>query len=146
MSTAAEPAPPDRSGDTRPDPEAALPPPEERGATTVSDRVVARVAAQAVSEVDRATGAPRVVLGQPLGGHDASTPARVEAAVDGRFVTVDVSMAVHWPAPVVEVTRQVRRHVTERVAALCGLEVVEVDIEVATLVTGRDGAHAPRVR
>jgi uncharacterized alkaline shock family protein YloU len=44
-------------------------------------------------------------------------------------------MSVVWPASVRSVTREVRRHVTDRVHELTGLRVAEVDIAVPTLVT-----------
>ncbi len=107
----------------------------DRGRTRIADRVVEKIAARAVAEVDRATGTPRQVLGVRLGSTGSDTPARVDADVDGGVVTVAVSMAVRWPAPIREVARQVRGHVTERLEALTGLEVAHVDIEVPTLQT-----------
>src|SRR4051794_12111181 len=114
--------------------EAALVPAADRGRTTVADRVVEKIAAQAVAEVDCATGATRRVLGMGLGSASHSTPARVAARVDGHLVLVEVSMSVIWPASVRAVTREVRRHVTDRVHELTGLRVAEVDIAVPTLV------------
>ncbi len=124
--------------------EPSLADPARRGGLTIADRVVEKVAAQAVTEVDRATGTPRTVLGQALGRATEDSPARTSALVDGDLVTVTVSMSVHWPAPVREVTAQVRRRVVERVQELTGLQVVEVDIDVPTLLTKRN--PTPRVR
>lgn len=121
-----------------------LPAPEARGTTRIADKVVERIAARAVSEVARATGAPRVVFGQTLGSTTEKTDARVSAQVDGEVVMVDVAMAVQWPAPIREVTQQVRERVAARVNELTGLSVLEVDIDVATLLT--DEPRAPRVR
>lgn len=122
----------------------ALPAAGDRGRLTIADRVVEKVAAQAVAEVDRATGAPRRVLGQTLGRASEDTPARTSANVDGDIVTVTVSMSVTWPAPVRDVTAEVRRRVVQRVGELVGLQVAEVDIDVPTLLTRR--TPAPRVR
>jgi uncharacterized alkaline shock family protein YloU len=105
------------------------------GQTSVADRVVEKVAAQAVAEVDNATGTPRQLLGVTLGATTEETPARVDASVDGGLVTVRVQMAVAWPASVRHVTRQVREHVTRQVEELTNLRVAEVDIEVAHLLT-----------
>jgi uncharacterized alkaline shock family protein YloU len=118
--------------------------PGSRGTTRIADKVVERIASRAVAEIDDATGAPRVVLGQSLGSTTEDTSARVSAQVDGDLVTVDVAMAVRWPAPILDVTRQVRERVATRVSELCGLSVLEVDIDVATLLT--DEPRAPRVR
>lgn len=107
----------------------------DRGHLTISDRVVEKVAARAVSEVDAATGTPRRVLGQTIGRPKADSRARTAAHVDGSLVTVNVSMSVEYPAPVREVAAEVRRRVTSRVGELTGLEVVEVDIDVPTFIT-----------
>lgn len=112
-----------------------LPGPGERGDLHIADRVVEKVAARAVEEVDRATGTPRRVLGVSLGAADGDDPARVDARVDGGIVSVSVSMSVRWPAPVRAVAQQVRAQVRERVQTLTGLEVAEVDIDIPTLVS-----------
>ncbi len=105
------------------------------GRTTIADRVVERIAAQAVAEVDRATGVPRQLLGVALGTTDENTPARVSADVDGGIVSVHVLLAVIWPNPVRAVTRQVRERVITQVEQLTGLRVAEVDVEVGQLLT-----------
>lgn len=108
----------------------------ERGRTRIADRVVEKIAARAVAEVDNATGVARQLLGVRLGSPGPGSAARVDAEVDGGVVTVRAAMAVRWPAPVRAVTRQVRTHVTERVESLTGLRVEQVDIDVTTLLTG----------
>jgi uncharacterized alkaline shock family protein YloU len=109
-----------------------------RGRTRIADRAVERIAARAVAEIDRATGTPRQVLGVHLGSTTAHSSALVDAHVDGGVVTVSVSMAVQWPAPIREVTRQVRAHVIERLQTLTGLTVAQVDIDVPTLQSSTD--------
>jgi uncharacterized alkaline shock family protein YloU len=109
-----------------------------RGRTRIAGRVVERIAARAVAEVDRATGVPPKVLGVRLGSAGPDSLARVEADVDGGVVTVRVSMAVQWPAPVPAVTRQVRSHVAERLQRLTGLRVEQVDIDVPVLLAAAD--------
>ncbi len=116
----------------------------QRGTTKISDRVVEKIAQQAVREIDLATGAPRSVLGVSLGSDDEEHDARVDAHVDGSLVTVAVTMAVRWPASVRQVAEQLRRHLGERITGLTSLEVAEVDVDVTNLVTGRK--PAPRVR
>ena len=127
--------------------EPADPPPKDagqRGSLKIADRVVEKIAAQAVSEVDLATGAPRSVLGLHLGSSDGSQDARAEAHVDGGLVTVSVIMAVQWPASVRQVAEQVRVHLKQRITDLTGLAVAEVDVNVPTLVTTH--RRPPRVR
>ncbi|WP_336029551.1 Asp23/Gls24 family envelope stress response protein [Geodermatophilus sp. FMUSA9-8] len=124
------PAPPgDRPG-------AALPDAAARGRLTVADRAVERIAAQAAAEVDRATGAPRRVLGLAVGGADDRP--QVSARVDWPVATVAVTMSVSWPAPVLQVTEQVRRHVEERLATLAGVRTAGVDVRVTALTGAAD--------
>lgn len=109
--------------------------PADRGRTRIADRVVEKIAARAVAEVDNATGVARTVLGVRVGSAGQDSTAKVSADVDGGVVAVRAVMSVQWPAPVRTVTRQVRTNVTERVQNLTGLRVQYVDIEVTTLVT-----------
>ena len=118
--------------------------PGDRGSLTIADRVVEKVASQAVTEVDLATGAPRSLLGRRVGAQDPDRRARADARVDGDLVSVSVSLAVQWPAPVRQVAAQVREHLTTRISELTGLQVAEVDVDVPALVTGH--RPAPRVR
>jgi len=55
------------------------------------------------------------------------------AAIDGGLAQLRVEIEVDYPAPVRQITRQVRRHVRDRVTRLCGLTVTDVDITVAAL-------------
>ncbi|MBM7804685.1 putative alkaline shock family protein YloU [Geodermatophilus bullaregiensis] len=103
----------------------------------MADRVVEKIAAQAATEVDRATGSPRRVLGVALGSADERP--QVSAQVDWPVATVSVVMSVAWPAPVLEVTEQVRRHVVERLATLAGVRTAGVDIRVTALPGPRSG-------
>ena len=119
----------------------ALAPPESRGSLTIADRVVERVAAHAATEVDLATGAPRTLLGQRL---PSAERARAQARVDGGLVSVPVALAVTGPAPVRRVAAEVRSHLTRRVEELTGLEVAEVDVDVATLAATRDDTRRVR--
>lgn len=122
--------------------------PGQRGSLTIADRVVEKVASQAVIEVDLATGTPRTLLGRTLSGRtpepDPDRPARADAHVDGDLVTVAVTLAVQWPAPVRQVADEVRRHLSARIAEITGLQVAQVDVDVTALVTGR--RPAARVR
>lgn len=141
MTTAAPPRPSDVDpvGGSNPadgGPGADLAEPAERGRTRIADRVVEKIAARAVAEVDNATGVARSVLGVRLGSANADSTAKVTADVDGGVVAVTAVMSVQWPAPVRAVTRQVRANVTDRIQTLTGLQVQYVDIEVTTLLTG----------
>jgi len=116
---------------------AALNVPGQRGRTTIADRVVTKVAAQAVSEVEQTGGVARQLVGITLGRQTGAGPARVSARIDGHLTMIELRLSLNYPAPVRTLTREVRRHVTERVTGLTGLEVRHVDIEVARLIRGR---------
>jgi len=104
--------------------------PSERGWTSITDRVVEKTAAQAALEVDRVHGVSRQRISRALrsgGGVEA------HAAIDGGMAQLRVEIEVDYPAEVRLITRQVRRHVRDRVTRLCGLTVTDVDITVAAL-------------
>lgn len=120
-------APPDAREDA---PSGGAAPPEQRGETHISDRAVARIVARAAGEVEESGGLGRSLLGVPVPGRRA---ARTEVRVDGHIVTARVALAVTYPMPVRETARRVRDNVRERVEALTGLTVRQVDVDVAEL-------------
>ena len=104
--------------------------PSERGWTSITDRVVQKTVAQAALEVDHVHGISRQRISRALrsgGGVEA------HVAIDGGLAQLRVEIEVDYPAPVRLITRQVRRHVRDRVTRLCGLTVADVDITVAAL-------------
>lgn len=110
--------------------------PGQRGRTTIADRVVAQVATRAVAEVAQTGGAARQLIGITLGRQSGQGPARVSARVDGNLAMIEMRLTLAYSAPVRTLSREVRRHVMERVASLTGIEVRHVDIEVARLLRG----------
>jgi uncharacterized alkaline shock family protein YloU len=90
----------------------------DRGATTLDPRAVKKIAAHAVGEVDGV-------------GEDA----KVSARVDGETATLDVQLAVSYPASVARTTEAVRAHLMRRTQELTGLSVPRVDIVVSALKT-----------
>jgi uncharacterized alkaline shock family protein YloU len=121
-----------------------LPPAEERGTLTVSDRVVERVAGYAVVLVDGAAAAPRRVLGVKVGDADVDDEAHVRARVAGRTATIEASIAVRWPAPVHAVAAEARRRIREDVARITDVVVDHVDLDVVSLAV--PAASRARVR
>jgi uncharacterized alkaline shock family protein YloU len=111
--------------------------PDQRGRTTIADRVVVRVAARAVAEVEQTGGVARELAGITLGRQTGAGTARVSARIDGHLTMIEMRLSVNYPAPVRTLTREVRSHVIERVTRMTGLEVRQVDIEVARLLRGR---------
>jgi uncharacterized alkaline shock family protein YloU len=115
---------------------AALAVPGQRGRTVIADRVVTQVATRAVAEVAQTGGAARQLIGITLGRETGRGSARVSARVDGNLAMIELRLTLAYPAPVRSLTREVRRHVMERVASLTGIEVRHVDIEVTRLLPG----------
>ncbi|MFH9862750.1 hypothetical protein [Streptomyces sp. NPDC017202] len=95
-------------------------PPRERGATRIADRVVAKVAAQAARE---AVG--------PLPA-DAARP-HATVVVHHEAAHIRVHLELGYPTDIGPRCHAVRRHVTERVGALVGMEVPEVAVQVERL-------------
>ena len=126
------------------DPTPGLPPPEERGALTIADRVVERVAGYAATQVDGAVAAPRRLLGITVGEARPDAEAAVRATVDGSVATVEATVAVTWPQSVRRVTEALRAHVREDVHRVTGVEVAHVDVDVVDFVT--TAAPARRVQ
>jgi uncharacterized alkaline shock family protein YloU len=108
--------------------------PEGRGRTEIAERVVEKIAGYALTEVGEAGGVARRVLGVSVGRAGARATPQVDARVDGSLATLRMTVSVVYPAPVRRVTRQLRDHVMTRVAALTGLDVRQVDVDVDTLI------------
>ncbi|WP_418956323.1 Asp23/Gls24 family envelope stress response protein [Streptomyces tritici] len=103
----------------------------ERGATTIADRVVAKIAAQAARE---ALGRP------PRDGHKPHATVVVHRDVAHVSVTVELG----YPSDIGGQCGAVRRRVTERVAGLAGMEVPEVAVHVERLRPGHEGRGSLR--
>jgi uncharacterized alkaline shock family protein YloU len=108
--------------------------PEERGRTRIADQVLARIATHALSEVDEVGGVARRVLGVPLGQDRGAAEPKVDAHVDGRIATLRMTVSVVYPAPVRQVASRLREHVAGRVSEFTGLDVRQVDVDIASLV------------
>jgi uncharacterized alkaline shock family protein YloU len=112
-------------------------PAEERGRTEIADQVLERIAAHALTEVEEVGGVARRVMGVPLGQDSTQIGPKVDAHVDGRLATLRMTVSVVYPAPVRQVARRVREHVAGRVAEFTGLDVRQVDIDIASLVSAQ---------
>ncbi|GAA3307083.1 hypothetical protein GCM10020295_65000 [Streptomyces cinereospinus] len=104
----------------------------ERGRTTIADRVVAKVAAQAAGEAlgrlrgTRPARAPR----------SSSAPQAAGPGAPGRPVDtarVRVHLELDYPGDIGSRCGRVRRQVVDRVGALVGMEVPEVVVQVERL-------------
>ena len=119
--------------------------PEDRGATTIAQRTVERLAAHAISEVPDAGGAAKRVFGMSIAGEDLDNSAQVSATILGQRATLDVRISVVYPASVGATTEAVRGQLMSRVAEYTGIEVSRVNITVTALHSPLT-THAGRVR
>ncbi|GII34987.1 Asp23/Gls24 family envelope stress response protein [Planotetraspora mira] len=87
------------------------------GAVAISDRAFTKIATEVAAEDDRIAGRPHV-----------------EASVSGGVAAVRYRLAIRYPAPVRQVTSEVRHHVRQRMRELTGIDVESVDIDVVGLV------------
>ncbi|MER5434818.1 Asp23/Gls24 family envelope stress response protein [Streptomyces sp. NPDC002588] len=109
-------------------------PPGERGATRIADRVVAKIAAQAAREA--------VGLLPPAAQRPHAT-----VAVHHDAARVRIHLELDYPTDIGARCHEVRRHVTERVGALVGMEVPEVAVQVERLhLTASHGVSHGRTR
>jgi uncharacterized alkaline shock family protein YloU len=120
--------------------------PGERGATRIADRVVAKIASQAAREAvgPLPPGAARphatVVV------HPHSRP-RTNGDTPVGAARISVHLELDYPTDIGSRCHAVRRHVTERVGALVGMEVPEVAVLVERLhPTAAHGAAHGRTR
>ncbi|MDT0530952.1 Asp23/Gls24 family envelope stress response protein [Micromonospora sp. DSM 115977] len=124
----------------------------EIGRITIADRVVEKIAAQAVLEIPDAGGAAPRVFGHamPGAGHlgirrtGLRQAPKASADVDGRTVYLDLAISTRWPASIVHVSTQVREHVQNRVHDLTGLTVAEIRISVTGLITASNPTERVR--
>jgi uncharacterized alkaline shock family protein YloU len=99
----------------------------------MADRVLERIAAHVLTEVEETGGAARRVLGVPLGPTGQRTRPQVTAHVDGHLAILRMRITVAYPEPIRQVTRRLRDRVTSRLGELTGLEVRQVDIDIVRL-------------
>ncbi|MET9435404.1 hypothetical protein [Streptomyces sp. NPDC006551] len=104
-----------------------------RGATTIADRVVAKIAAQAAREALDAV---------PKGG---SAPY-ASVVVHRDTARVSVSLELSYPSDVGRQCGAVRGQVMRRVRELAGMEVPEVAVHVERLHSPRTAKDAARGR
>ena len=125
----------------------------ELGTISIGDGVVSKIAAQAAAENPDAGAAAARMLGRAVPGAsqlpgvrsiDLDAKPKTSVDVDGSKAYVTLELSVRWPAPVRQVTEQVRGHVRDRLRELAGLDVDEVHIIVKDLAT--DIVPPPRVR
>jgi uncharacterized alkaline shock family protein YloU len=109
--------------------------PGERGRTTIADRVIERIAVQAVGEVGAAGGSARRMLGVAVGGAGLDQDAQVAVTVAGGTAALAVQLSVAYPASVARTARAARQRLVERIEELTGHAVTRVDVTVTAVHT-----------
>lgn len=110
--------------------------PIDNGRTTVSEIVVAKIAALAAREVagvhNLGLGAARSVTSvrDRIPGNAPAPTSGVSVEVGQTQAAVDLDIVVEYGTPITQIARDVRRHVIAAVERLTGLQVVEVNITV----------------
>ena len=104
----------------------------DRGSLHVADRVIEKIAVRAATEVEH-TAPLATRLTDRLPRRHARTGARADLIRSGRLVQLRVDVAIDYPVPITQVTREVRSHVRDVVTRLCGVEVRDVDVDVTRL-------------
>jgi uncharacterized alkaline shock family protein YloU len=107
--------------------------PGERGRTTIADRVIERIAVQAVGEVGAAGGAARRMLGVAVGGAGLDKDAQVTVTAAGGTAALAVQLSVAYPAPIARTAREARQRLIDRIEELTGHAVSRVDITVTAV-------------
>ncbi|KUM33552.1 Asp23/Gls24 family envelope stress response protein [Arthrobacter sp. EPSL27] len=117
-----------------------------RGATTVVDGVVAKIAGIAIQEIDGVHalggGAARALgtLREKVGQKDLTQGVSVE--VGQTQVAVDVTLVVEYPHPLQQVADNARDAVYSAVEDLVGMEVTEVNISITDIHVPSDDEDA----
>jgi uncharacterized alkaline shock family protein YloU len=121
------------------------------GKTVISDSVVAKIVAAAAREIDGVhdlvpMGAGATIAG--FAGRLARTDQRgsgVSVEVGQREAAVDLNMTVDYGVNIPQVADAVRQNIVERVRAMTGLTVKEVNINAADLYFAGE-TEQPRVQ
>lgn len=115
---------------------------DERGRTSLSDKVIEKTAAAAALEVAGVHGSSRGLAAAVL--HTAPAVG-AQVTVDGHLAQLRLQVEVDYPTSLRTVTRELRRHIIDRVGALCEITVTDVDVRVMAL-RQRTTEHDRRVQ
>jgi uncharacterized alkaline shock family protein YloU len=118
----------------------------KQGSTTIADTVVQKIAGLAAREISgvyqlgggtsRAFGAIR----ERIPGASASAGQGVSVEVGEKQAAVDLQILVEYGVAISELTQAIRRNVITSIERMTGLEVVEVNINVADVHLPTDDA------
>ena len=110
----------------------------ERGATTIKDTVVSRIAGMAAREVEgvhmggsasRATGG----ILESITGSGSQTRG-VSVQVGRTEAAIDLKMGIEYVKNILQTVEEVRRRITDRIQTITGLKVVECNATITDIV------------
>jgi uncharacterized alkaline shock family protein YloU len=122
----------------------------ERGSTSISDSVVAKIAGIASQEVDgirMGSGGSQAVsgiLGSITGGSSGSQTQGVSVEVGQEEAAIDLTLTAEYGKSIPQLAEAVRRNVANRVQSLVGLRVTEVNITVSNIFFPQQEAEQER--
>lgn len=100
------------------------------GTLTVPAAVVAKIAAQAASELPEVGAASRGILG--IGGRrNFDGRPNADAQLYGSTAVLEIELGLTYPTPLQGTTERIRSHVIERVGQLTGFVVEQVDVQIS---------------
>jgi uncharacterized alkaline shock family protein YloU len=124
----------------------------ERGATSISDSVVSKIAGIASQEVDgirMGSGGSQAVsgiLGSITGGSSGSQTQGVSVEVGQEEAAIDLTLTAEYGKSIPQLAEAVRRNVANRVESVVGLHVNEVNITVSNIFFPQAEAEQERQR
>jgi uncharacterized alkaline shock family protein YloU len=124
----------------------------ERGATSISDSVVSKIAGIASQEVDgirMGSGGSQAVsgiIGSITGGSSGSQTQGVSVEVGQEEAAIDLTLTAEYGKSIPQLAEAVRRNVSNRVESLVGLRVTEVNITVSNIFFPQQEAEQERQR
>ncbi|MEB7502853.1 Asp23/Gls24 family envelope stress response protein [Arthrobacter koreensis] len=105
---------------------------EDRGSTSMSRKVLEKIASQVALDETEAGGTSGGFMGI---GARADFSARPEASVElaGNIASLRVKVGMPYPVPLRQATHELRERIAGRVTELTGVQVRQVDITLAWL-------------
>jgi uncharacterized alkaline shock family protein YloU len=122
----------------------------ERGSTSISDSVVAKIAGIASQEVEgvrMGSGGSQAVsglIGSITGGSSGSQTQGVSVEVGQEEAAIDLTLTAEYGKSIPQLAEAVRRNVANRVESLVGLRVTEVNITVSNIFFPQQEAEQER--
>lgn len=111
----------------------------EQGTTSIADAVVAKIASIAAREIEGVHELLMQGVGDTIAGfaqrvtRSDTRGQGVRVAVDDGMATVALRIVADYGVSIVQVADSIRRNIIGRVKSMTGLQVKEVNIEVADL-------------